>query len=84
MDDEKNVHDTGNYDQMKKNYFKAYHMVQAHMRFLEENLDEVLHFWRFRVWYWQQVAGGHAPGRTPGDDEFWFEEDMKGVICKYI
>jgi hypothetical protein len=61
---------------MKKNFYKAYHMVQAHMRFLEEKPDEMAHFRRFQVWYSQQVAGGHAPGRTPGGDELWVKEDM--------
>ena len=76
IDDKENWHDTGNYDQMKKNFFKAYHMVQAHMRYLEECPDEVVHFRRFQVWYRRQVAGGHAPGRMPGDNKFWVEEDM--------
>jgi hypothetical protein len=76
MDDEENNYDTGSYDQMKKNFFKAYHMVKAHKQFLEENPKEVVHFRRFQLWYSQQVAGGHAPGRTPGDDELWVEEDM--------
>ena len=58
------------------NYFKAYHMVKAHLRFLEEKPDEVVHFKRFQVWYGEQVAGGHAPERTPGGNEFWVKEDM--------
>ena len=76
MEDEENHYDTGDYDQMKKNFFKAYHMVEAHKRFLEENPNEVVHFRWFQLWYSQQVAGGHAPGRTPGNDEFWVKEDM--------
>ena len=76
IDDEENWHGTGNYDQMKRDFFLAYHMVQAHMRYLEENPDEVAHFRRFQLWYSQQVAGGHAPGCTPGDDGFWAEENV--------
>ena len=76
MEDEENYYNTGNYNQMKKNYFKAYHMVQAHKRFLGENPNEVAHFKRFQAWYRQQVAGGHAPGRTPGDNKFWAKEEM--------
>jgi hypothetical protein len=76
MEDEENHYDSSHYDQMKKNYFKAYHMVEAHKRFLEERPEEVVHFKRFQVWYRQQVAGGHAPGRTPGDVEFWAKENM--------
>ena len=76
MEDEENYYDTGHYNQIKKNHFKAYHMVQAHKRFLGENLNEVVHFKRFQAWYWQQVAGGHALGRTPGDNKFWVKKDM--------
>ena len=81
IDDEENYYDTGNYDNMKKNFFKAYHMVQAHRRYLVENPDEVAHFRRFQIWYRRKVAGGRAPGGTPGDNEFWVKEDMKEVIC---
>ena len=76
IDDEENFHDTGNFYRMKKNFFLAYHMVQAHRRYLEGNPDEVAHFRQFQLWYSQQVAGGRAPGRTPGDDGFWAEENM--------
>ena len=78
IDDEENYYNTSNYDQMKKIFFKAYHMVQAHTQFLEENPDEVVHFKRFKVWYRRQMAGGDAPGRTPGDTKFWAKEDMLG------
>ena len=74
MEDEENYYDTGNYNQMRKNYFNAYHMVQAHKRFLGENPNEVAHFKHFQAWYWQQVAGGHAPRRTPGDNKFGAKE----------
>ncbi len=70
------MHNTSSYDQMKKNYFFAYHQVQAHKRFVKENPDEVVRFRRFQVWYSQQVAGGHAPRRTPGDNGFWAKENM--------
>ena len=50
IDDEENYYDT-------KNFFKAYHMVQAHMQFLEQNPDEVVHFKRFKVWYRRKNAG---------------------------
>ncbi len=76
MNDKENHYDTSSYNQMKKNFFKSYHMVQAHMRYLEENPNEVVHFKRFQAWYRQQVAGGHAPGSTPGDDKFWVKKDM--------
>ena len=76
IDDKENWHDTSHYDQMKKNFFKAYHMVQAHRRYLVENPDEVAHFRWFQLWYRRQVAGGRALGRTPGDNKFWVEEDM--------
>ena len=72
--DEEIWHNTGNYDKMKKDYFLAYHQVHAHRRFLEECPDEVVHFRRFQAWYRQQVAGGHVPGGTPGDNRFWAEE----------
>ena len=48
MNDNENHYDTSLYDQMKKNLFKAYHMVKAHMRYLEERPDEVVHFKRFQ------------------------------------
>ena len=63
---------------MKKNFFLAYHQVQAHWRFLEECPDEPVHFRRFQLWYRQQVAGGHVPGRTPGDNGFWAKENIGG------
>jgi hypothetical protein len=74
MDDEENVHDTGCYDGMKKNVFLAYQQVQAHRRYLKENPGEVAHFERFQLWYSQEVAGGHVPGRRPGEDGFWADE----------
>ena len=63
---------------MKTNFFLAYHQVQAHRRFLEECPDKVVRFRRFQLWYRQQVAGGHVPGRTPGDDGFWAKENIGG------
>ena len=84
IDDKENWHDTSHYDQMKKNFFLAYHQVQAHRRFLEECPEEVVHFRRFQLWYRRQVAGGRAPGRTSRDSEFWAEDGMKGVICRYV
>ena len=78
IDNGENYHDRGNYDAMKKNYFLAYHQVEAHRRFLEENPDEVVHFRRFQLWYRQQAVGGHVPGRTPGDDGFWASESVGG------
>ena len=79
IDEEENWHDTGNYDETKKKFFLAYHQVQAHRRYLEENPDEVAHFRRFQLWYSQQVAGGHVPGRTPGDNVFWAKENIRIV-----
>ena len=78
IDDEENYYDTGDYDEMKKNYFLAYHQVEAHRRFLEENPDEVVYFRRFQLWYRQQTGGGHVPGHTPGDDRFWASESVGG------
>ena len=70
------MHDTSSYDQMKKNYFLAYHQVGAHKQFLKENPEEIVHFQQFQVLYGQQVAGGHAPRRTPGDNGFWAKKNM--------
>ena len=61
---------------MKKKYFLAYHQVEAHRRFLEENPDEVVHFRRFQLWYRQQAAGGRVPGRASWDNGFWAKGDM--------
>jgi len=61
---------------MKKKFFLAYHQVEAHTRFLKEKPEEMAHFRQFQVWYSQQVAGGHTPGRTPGDNGFWAKENM--------
>jgi hypothetical protein len=74
LDDSDNWEDTSYYDEMKKNVFLSYHQVKAHKRFMEENPDEVVHFRRFQLWYRQQAAGGHVPGRTSGDDGFWADE----------
>jgi hypothetical protein len=74
LDDSDNWEDTSYYDEMKKNVFLSYQQVKAHKRFMEENPDEVVHFRRFQLWYRQQAAGGHVPGRTSGDDGFWADE----------
>ena len=78
LDDSDNWEDTSYYDEMKKNVFLAYHMVKAHGRFLDENPGEVVHFKRFQLWYQQQAAGGHVPGRTSGDDGFWAAASEEG------
>jgi hypothetical protein len=70
------MHGTSAFDRMETIFFLAYHQVRAHKRFMKENPDEVVHFKCFQLWYSQQVAGGHAPGRTPGDNRFWAEENM--------
>ena len=44
IDDEENFHDTSYFDRMKKDFFLAFHQVQAHRRYLRENPDEVAHF----------------------------------------
>ena len=78
LDDSDYWEDVSYYNEMKKNVFLAYHMIKAHGRFLEENPDEVTHFRRFQLWYRQQAAGGHVPGRTSGDDGFWAAESEDG------
>ena len=79
INDKENFYDTGSYNKMKKNFFLAYHQVQAHRRLLEKCTDEVAHFRRFQLWYSQQVAGGHVPGCTPGDNGFWAKENIRIV-----
>jgi hypothetical protein len=76
LDDSDNWEDPSYYDEMRKNVFLSYHMVEAHMRFLEEHPEEVVHFVRFQRWYQQQAAGGHVPGVTSGDDGFWAAESV--------
>jgi hypothetical protein len=78
LDDSDNWEDTGYYDKMKKHVFLTYQQVEAHKRFMEENLDEVVHFRHFQLWYRQQAAGGHVPGVTSGDDGFWAAESVGG------
>ena len=78
LDDSDYWEDESYYNEMKKNVFLAYHMVKAHGRFLDENPGEVEHFRRFQLWYRQQAAGGHVPGRTWGDDGFWAAESEDG------
>ena len=76
MKDKENHYGTSSDDWKRKRYFLSYHQVDAHMRYLEENPDEVVHFKRFQKWYRQQVAAGHAPGSTLGDNGFWAEKTM--------
>jgi hypothetical protein len=78
LDDSENWEDTSHYDEMRRNVFLGYHMIKAHGRFLEENPEEGVHFRRFQLWYRQQAAGGHVPGRTWGEDGFWAAESEEG------
>ncbi len=47
--DEENHYDSGPWDRVTKNYFLAYHQVQAHVRWVALRPNEVEHLRRFQV-----------------------------------